>query len=402
MRDKVKKMAKKTSSKKKSSEAKIEKLLAQDQLSVVKNILIEIEKGLDTAITRIKDRETTEKVPGARELIIARLEKIKEFFLKDNGEFLLNLIHEKIEDAIFPRKQTLGETFEVILTSRTIHEQDFLIQELVNGYISSKDDSIGEFKNARVMDRIIKLFIESKNLRITSLDISELFHKNYHTSDKYVNKEFQKIVNFIGLNETTAEIIDNYTGDPIEISIYSFPDEILKVLERYGYIYKEHGKFRASQSFGKIVFLSLILAKISMERTNLKQYQIIGICSILALILFIALLPTLKIDNVKEKEKLNIDPELMDIIPHSWIREDCIKVLFPPLIKIIAFQIGGYHWFVETNTDLLTRLALQTQFLIQDINRWHYGYLVRVKIPIIIEISNIFQMVQIDLGENQK
>ncbi len=395
-------MAKKTSGKKKTTESKLDKLIAQDQTTVVGNIIKEIEKGIDAAISRIKDRESTEKVPGAKELIIARMEKIKEFFMKDDGSFLLKLIQEKIEAAIFPRKQTLGETFEVILTSRTIHEQDFLIQELVNGYIASKEDSIGEFKNARVMDRIIKLFVESKNLRITSLDVSELFHKNYHTSDKYVNKEFQKIAKFIGLTESTAEIIDNYTGNPIEISIYSFPDEIIEILFSHGYVYKEHGKYRASKSFGKIVFLSLVLAKISMDRLNLKQYQIIGICAILALILFIALLPTLKIDNVKEKEKLDINPELMDIIPHSWIREDCIKALFPPLIKMIAFQIGGFNWLADTNTDLLTRLALQTQFLIQDINRWHYGYLVRVKIPIIVEISNIFQTVQVDLGENQK
>lgn len=392
-------MAKKTSGKKKTTNKKFEKLLESDKDALLKSLVLEIEKGMDAAIKRIEERDTTEKVPGAKEIIIARMEKMKEFFMKDDGKFLLNLIHEKIEMAIFPVKQTLGETFEIILNSRVMHEQDFLIQELVNGFISSKEDSIGEFKNAKVLDRVIKLFSESKNLTITSMDISELFHKSYHTTNIYVNKEFDKIANYIGLESRTVEIMDNFTGDPMIISIYSFSDEIIQVLEANQYIYKQHGKYRAGPTFGKIVFMSLILAKISMDRMNLKQYQIIGICAILALILFISLLPTLKVDNLKEKEKLNLDPELMDVIPHSWIRDDCIQELFPPLIKIIAFQIGGYNWLAETNTDLLKKLALQIQFLIQDINRWHYGYLVRVKIPIIVEISNIFQTVQIDSGE---
>jgi len=93
----------------------------------------------------------------------------------------------------------------------------------------------------------------------------------------------------------------------------------------------------------------------------------------------------------------------MSIIPKSWMVKQVLETLFEPLIKIVAYRLGGVGWLKKIkDTEINKKIHNQIRFLLKDVNKWILGNLCRVEIPIFVEISNIFAEITLDLGRNEK
>ena len=140
----------------------------------------------------------------------------------------------------------------------------------------------------------------------------------------------------------------------------------------------------------------MFLANIAINRDNLEKigssYTINGISAIFGLILILSFMPKLSVD---ETNPLLKDPSFneqnMSIIPKSWMMKQVLEPLFESVIKIVAYRLGGGLWLSKIiDSDVNKKIINQIRFLLRDVNRWILGQMVRVEIPIFIEIANIF------------
>jgi hypothetical protein len=215
----------------------------------------------------------------------------------------------------------------------------------------------------------------------------------------HVVKRINKIAEFIGLEIVEHTIkSDLASGEARKIRFFTFPHEILSILEGKYIIRTEKGETIIHESFDKNVFTALFLAKFAITRTELDAYKINGICAIFALILILSFMPTVKLsEDSPILRDPGYDPDKMSVIPKTWMRKDILAVLIQPTIQVIAYRLGrGTAWLEKIKTsEAQKKLHLQANFLIRDINRWVLGNLCRVEIPIFVEISNIFQEVTV-------
>ena len=110
-----------------------------------------IKKSLEV----IKERDI-ENIPGAKEQLIRRFEELNRYLPRNNGEILIKSIDESISNAFFPQTNKLDVAFEKILkTLEQQHENAFIINELINGFVASQSKSFGSFKEGPIIDRII-------------------------------------------------------------------------------------------------------------------------------------------------------------------------------------------------------------------------------------------------------
>jgi hypothetical protein len=66
-----------------------------------KDLLQEFEKGVDSAIKQLEQRDV-ENIPGAREALLNRLNNMKIHFPKNEGEIFIKAIDDKIQNSFFP------------------------------------------------------------------------------------------------------------------------------------------------------------------------------------------------------------------------------------------------------------------------------------------------------------
>ncbi|MBA7525158.1 hypothetical protein ES705_17307 [subsurface metagenome] len=77
-----------------------------------------------------------------------------------------------------------------------------------------------------------------------------------------------------------------------------------------------------------------------------------------------------------------------------------LEPLFEPLIKIVAYRLGGGLWFSKiVGSEINKKIHNQIRFLLKDVNKWILGNLCRVEIPIFVEISNIFTEILVGYDE---
>jgi hypothetical protein len=178
---------------------------------------------------------------------------------------------------------------------------------------------------------------------------------------------------------------------------YTFPDEIIEILEeKYLIIDNELGYAYVSEKFDRNVFICMFLANVAINRDDFEKiggtYTINGISAIFALILLLSFMPKLTVDETNPiLNDPHFDNQNMSVIPKSWMMKQVIEPLFGPLIKIIAYRIGGGLWYSKIiDSEINKKIHNQIRFLIKDVNKWILGNLCRVEIPIFIEISNIF------------
>lgn len=367
-------------------------------------LLQEFERSLDIAIEQLENRDI-ENIPGAKEALIQRLNDMKLIFPKNNGDIFIKSINDKIQNAFFPNTKRFSEAFEKILKSRT-HEQDFIINELLNGFVSSKAKAIASGTQGPIIDRMVEAFSKRNDFHIVDHQFFAMFgdpNKPRH----YVKKQLEELINMFGL--ISKELVlekDVRTSEQKIYTFYTFPDDIIKILEeKYLLIDQELGYAYVSDAFDRNVFICMFLANIAINRDDMVKiggtYTINGISAIFGLILLLSFLPKISVDETNPiLNDPNYDEANMSIIPKSWMMKQVLEALFESLIKIIAYRLGGGLWLSKIiDSEVNKKIVNQIRFLIKDVNKWILGQLVRVEIPIFISIGNILTEVLVGYEE---
>jgi len=369
-----------------------------------KGLLNEFQDGLEKALEELQKRDV-ENIPGAKEALIQRLNNIKLHFPKNNGDLFLKSINDKIQNAFFPNTKNFSEAFEKILKSRT-HEQDFIINELLNGFVTSKAKAIASETQGPIIDRMVEAFSKRNDFHIVDHQFFAMFgdpNKPRH----YVKKQLEELVNMFGLVSKELVIEKDIRRSEEKVYVfYTFPSEIIEILEeKYLIIDEELGYAYVSNNFDRNIFICMFLANIAINRDDIDKiggsYTINGISAIFALILLLSFMPKLSVDETNPVlNDPNFDEKNMSIIPKSWMMKHVLEPLFEPLIKIIAYRIGGGLWLSKIiDSEINKKIHNQIRFLLKDVNKWILGNLCRVEIPIFIEISNIFTEILVGYKE---
>ena len=378
--------------------------MTADLDTIWKGLLNDFEQNLEKAIEILQTRDI-ENIPGAKEALIQRLNNMKLHFPKKNGDILIKSINDKIQNAFFPNTKSFSKALKKILKSRT-HEQDFIINELLNGFVTSKAKAIASETQGPIIDRMVEAFSKRNDFHIVDHQFFAMFgdpNKPHH----YVKNQLEELVNMFGLVSKELVIEKDIRRSEQKVYVfYTFPEEIIKILEeRYLIIDKELGYAYVSDEFDRNVFISMFLANVTINRDDIEKiggsYTINGISAIFALILLLSFMPKLSID---ETNPILNDPDFnekkMSVIPKSWMMKQVLEPLFEPIIKIVAYRIGGGLWLSKIiDSEINKKIHNQIRFLLKDVNKWILGNLCRVEIPIFVEISNIFTEILVGYNE---
>jgi len=379
--------------------------MEKNQDSVWHELLQDFEGGLEKAIDELEKRDV-ENIPGAKEALKQRLNNMRLHFAKNNGEIFLKSIDDKIQNAFFPNTNDFSEAFQKIIKSRT-HEQDFIINELLNGFVSSKAKAVATGTQGPVIDRMVEAFSKRNDFHIIDYQFYAMFgdpNKPRH----YIKSQLEELAKLFGL--VSKELIiekDVRKSEEKIFTFYTFPEKIIKILEKKYLILDEKlGYTYVSEAFDRNVFICMFLANVAINRDDLDKiggsYTLNGISAIFALILLLSFLPKLSVDETSPiLNDPNYDSDTMSVIPKSWMMKQILEPLFEPLIKIIAYRLGGGLWLSKIiASDINKKIHNQIRFLIKDVNKWVLGQLVRVEIPIFVEISNIFTEIVVGYDES--
>jgi len=379
--------------------------MEKDQDSVWHELLQDFERGLEKAIDEL-DKRDVENIPGAKEALKQRLKNMRLHFAKNDGEIFIKSIDDKIQNAFFPNTKDFSEAFQKIIKSRT-HEQDFIINELLNGFVASKAKAVATGTQGPVIDRMVEAFSKRNDFHIVDYQFYAMFgdpNKPRH----YIKSQLEELVKLFGL--VSKELIiekDVRKSEEKIFTFYTFPEKIIKILEeKYLILDEKLGYTYVSEAFDRNVFICMFLANVAINRDDLNKiggsYTLNGISAIFALILLLSFLPKLSIDETSPiLNDPNYDADTMSVIPKSWMMKQVLEPLFEPLIKIIAYRLGGGLWLSKIiASDINKKIHNQIRFLIKDVNKWVLGQLVRVEIPIFVEISNIFTEIVVGYDES--
>jgi hypothetical protein len=369
-----------------------------------KDLLKDFEIGLNKAIEQIENRDI-ENIPGAKEALIQRLNNIKIHFPKNNGELFVKSIDDKIQNAFFPTTKDFASNFAQILKSRT-HEQDFIINELLNGFVTSKAKAIASGSQGPIIDRMVEAFSKRNDFHIVDHQFFAMFG-NPNKPKHYIKKQLEDLIDMFGLISKELIIEKDVRRSEQKIyTFYTFPDAIIKILEKKYLITDEQlGYAYVSEEFDRNIFICMFLSNIAVNRDDLEKiggtYTVNGISAIFALILLLSFMPKITVDETNPiLNDPSYDQQKMSIIPKSWMMRQVLEPLFEPLIKILAYRLGGGLWLTKIiDSEINKNIHNQIRFLLKDVNKWILGNLCRVEIPIFVEISNIFAEVLVGYEE---
>jgi hypothetical protein len=367
-------------------------------------LLKNFQVGIENSIEKLQNRDI-ENIPGAKDALVQRLENIKTYFPRNNGDLFIKSIDNKIQNNFFPNTKSFSEAFSQILKSRT-HEQDFVINELLNGFVTSKAKAIALGTQGPVIDRMVEAFSKRNDFHIVDYQFYAMFgdpNKPKH----YIKKQLEELINMFGL--ISKELVvekDIRKSEKKVYTFYTFPDDIIKILEeKYLIIDEELGYAYVSDAFDRNVFICMFLANLAIYRDDTEKiggsYTINGISTIFALILLLSFLPKLSVDETNPiLNDPSFDQNRMSVVPKSWMMNQVLGSLFEPLIKIVAYRLGGGLWLSKIiDSEVNKKIMTQIRFLLKDVNKWILGNLCRVEIPIFVEIANIFTEVLVGYEE---
>ncbi len=192
-------------------------------------LLEKFSEGLEEAIKELKNKNV-ENIPGAIDALLDRLDVLLTQFPRNDGELLKKAIDNTIQNTFFPNTSILAEAFSKILKSRT-HEQDFIINELLNGFITSKAKAIASYAQGPIIDRIVEAFAKRNDFHIVDHQFYAMFG-DPNKPRSYIKKQLQELINLFGL--VSKELIvdkDKRTSEKKVYTFYTFPPEILAILE---------------------------------------------------------------------------------------------------------------------------------------------------------------------------
>jgi hypothetical protein len=369
-----------------------------------KELLKDFRLGIENSIEKLQDRDI-ENIPGAKDALIQRLDNIKNYLPQNNGDLFLKSIDDKIQNSFFPNTKNFVDAFSQILKSRT-HEQDFVINELLNGFVTSKAKAIALGTQGPVIDRMVEAFSKRNDFHIVDIQFYAMFgdpNKPKH----YIIKQLEELINMFGLISKELVVEKDIRKSEQKIyTFYTFPDDIIKILkEKYLIIDEELGYAYVSDAFDRNVFICMFLANLAVYRDDIEKiggsYTINGISAIFALILLLSFLPKLSVDETNPiLNEPSFDQNRMSVIPKSWMMNQVLESVFEPLIKIVAYRLGGGLWLTKIiDSEVNKKIMTQIRFLLKDVNKWILGNLCRVEIPIFVEIANIFTEVLVGYKE---
>lgn len=350
--------------------------------------------GLDKAIDEL-NTHNVESTAQAIQLLLDRLEVIRGLFPINNGRLFLQTIDNVIQETFFPDTRDFAIAFEKILNSRT-HDQDFIINELLNGFVVSKTKSMATDSEIPLIDRMVEAFSKRYDFHIVDHQFYAMFG-DPNNPRAYVMNYLDELSRMFGL-VTTEKVVekDVRRSERKVYKFYTFPDAILDILKvKYLKTNPISGNYYVSEDFDRNVFICLYLANITINRNKLEliggRYTVNGISAIIALILIVSFMP-----SVPAPPHILNHPSYSDrmrMIPKSWLMKDVLEPLFEPLIKITAYRIGGELWCnVIIDTEINEKIHTQLRFLLKDVNKWILGELVRVEIPVFADVLNIIQI----------
>ncbi|MHA1456295.1 MAG: hypothetical protein ACTSR5_10000 [Promethearchaeota archaeon] len=214
----------------------------------------------------------------------------------------------------------------------------------------------------------------------------------------YIKNQLEELVNIFGLVSKKLVVEKDVRRSEEKVyTFYTFPDDVIKILEeKYLVLDPKLGYAYVSENFDRNVFICMFLANIAINSDDIEKiggsYTINGICAIFALVLLLSFMPKLSVDETNPiLNDPGYDESNMSVIPKSWMMRQVLEPLFEPLIKIIAYRLGGGLWLSKViNSKINKKIHNQIRFLLKDVNKWVLGELVRVEIPIFVEIANIF------------
>jgi hypothetical protein len=308
-------------------------------------LLDDFAKHVQSAIDMIRERNVDD-IPGAKDELITRLTNIMNYFPKNDGQVIKRIIYESIEKHFFPRSDDVATVFEQVLNART-PDQDYIIQESLNGFVASETNLLASNKEGTIIDRMVELFRKSSNFSIIEHQFFNMFGNPSHPR-KFLKEGFEKLVKMFGLERDSLIIEkDKRTSQEREVIFYRFPVELIAILDkRFIEVNLDTGEIVVLPQFDKMIFIALFLANISANRLTIGKYAINGICNIFALIIILSFMPSLKLDPGNPIFKqANFDPAKMSVIPKSWMMKNVLSELFPPLVTIIAYLEGGNQWY---------------------------------------------------------
>ncbi len=301
-------------------------------------LLNEFATGVEKSIEKLQDRDI-ENIPGAREALLNRLNNMKTYFPKDEGKIFVQAIDNTIQNAFFPVTKDFTEAFSMILKSRT-HEQDFIINELLNGFVTSKAKAIASYSQGPIIDRMVEAFSKRNDFHIVDHQFYAMFG-DPNKPRSYIKSQLKELVNLFGLVSYEHEYKDVRTSEKKIVTFYTFPSGILEILnEKYIVIDEELGHAYVSEAFDRNVFICMFLANIAVNRDDLEKiggsYTVNGISAIFALILLLSFMPKVSIEETNPILKdTSFNEQNMSVIPKSWMMKQVLESLFDPLIKII-------------------------------------------------------------------
>jgi len=360
-------------------------------------LLNEFKVGLENAITEL-NTHNIETIHGALPLLLNRLNIMRNNFPTNNGQIFEQTIDKIIQNAFFPKKLPFAESFEKILDSRT-HEQDFIINELINGFIASKTKVIASYSQGRIIDRMVEAFSKRNDFHIVDYQFYAMFG-DPNKPRAYVMKNLQTLIDLFGLVSKQLVVDKDIKKSEEKVyTFYTFPDDILIVLKKkYLVTNPITGNLSVSEAFDRNVFICLFLANTAVNRNDLEsiggKYTVNGISAIFALILVLSFMPMVTAPPQILNDPSFSNPSIqISVIPKSWMMKKVLESIFEPLIKIVAFRLGGMQWCEAIiYTEINKKIHNQIRFLLKDVNKWILGELCRVEIPIFIRILNTIQV----------
>lgn len=373
------------------------------------DLLQSFNEGLNNAITELKeldkDKKNIETIRDgensdndALNLLLKRLSAMRDNFSQNKGEIFKLAIDDIIQNAFFPDTNNFAKSFEKILLSRT-HEQDFIINELINGFIASKLKTIASFSKGPIIDRMVEAFSTRSDFHIVDHQFYAMFG-DPNKPQAYIKNNLQELINLFGLVDTQLVVDKDVRSSEKKVyTFYTFPNDILDILKKKYLIIDPHnGNLSVSEAFDRNVFICLFLANIAVNRNNFNQiggeYTVNGISGVFSLIFFLSYMPNVPaptaIATHPTFQNLNVP---INVIPKSWMMKKVLEFIFEPLIKIIAYRLGSTPWCEAIiDTEINKQIHTQIRFLIKDVNKWILGELCRVEIPIFVEILNVIQV----------
>ena len=116
------------------------------------------------------------------------------------------------------------------LNKRT-SEEDSIISELIDGFISSQGKTLFGGTNRRILDNLVEAFKKRRDFKIVDHQFFAMFG-DPNKPRKYVKERLDKIAEFLGLEVETLHVEqDVRDGKPKDYRFYSFPEEITAILE---------------------------------------------------------------------------------------------------------------------------------------------------------------------------